>query len=99
MNRTSKRITAESLANEAVMAFSAIRSHAELLSEASTQIATYLDNLSHALSVLRQTDDSDDLLKLHNRVLRLYELRNQMELGGFLIQVRHVLDAAFQRLP
>lgn len=72
---------------------------AEALSHASDLLADNLANLEKELPVICATDDSPDLQHILDRITRLCQLRNEMELGSFKLAVSKSLDAAFQRLP
>jgi limonene-1,2-epoxide hydrolase len=81
------------------MAIRVIKGHSAILANESEQMANWLDNIDEAFRVLRETDSSDAVRTLHERIDRLRELRNMMELGSFQIQANRAMDEAWQRLP
>jgi hypothetical protein len=64
-----------------------------------TQVGDKLDYLWDAINRVRQTDESESLVKLQQRIDRLQELRRMAETGAFKLQVAQTMDAAWKRLP
>lgn len=50
-------------------------------------------------SISGDPEGAPDRDKIHNRCERLRELRNEMELGSFSIQVNQIIENAWRRLP
>lgn len=64
-----------------------------------TQVGDKLDYLWDAISRVQQTDGSESLTKLQQRIDRLQELRRMAEAGAFKLQVARTMDEAWKRLP
>jgi len=99
MNHKKERPSAEAAVKRAVIAISALRSHSDLLANASEEMAQGFDNMDVAFRVLRATDESDEIRKLHERLQRLREFRNMMELGSYQTQIHRVVEEAWRKLP
>lgn len=81
------------------VAIRAARDAANKLADLSTLIAMNLDAMDAALRDIIPTDASPDLGRALDRIDRLRELRNLMELGAFKIYMTNALDEAWRRLP
>lgn len=69
--------------------------------EAMERFRKALDALDPMLVQIAEfgSDTDPKFTSLRNRIRRIHELRNQMEVGSFKIEVNRVLEIAWQRLP
>lgn len=80
-------------------AIHAAKAAAAKLADLSSLVAMNLDVLDAALRDIIPTDPAPELGRALDRIDRLRELRNLMELGAYKISVSNALDEAWQRLP
>lgn len=85
--------------DRAAEAIHALRANTEDLLQLGESMTGVLSRLEENIRILRLTDRSEVLPKLLERVDRMREYRNLMELGGFVITMRNEIDAAWRRLP
>jgi hypothetical protein len=62
-------------------------------------VTEQLNLLDDAMRMIRETDESPVLAKLQDRLARLREYKNMMELGSFQIQINNEAGEAWRRLP
>ena len=63
------------------------------------QLDRYEDFLKKILELQKIVDAAPEAQKLFQRIPRLRELRNMMELGSLSIETERAMDAVWQRLP
>lgn len=93
------RVSAENAIDRAAKAIQEIRLHTDVVQRLGEDITEQFDRLEASLRVIRTTDNSKELEAIANRVSRLRELKNMMELGSFQIQVHREIGEAWRRLP
>ena len=89
----------ENAIDRAAAAIQTLRANSELLADASNNMLDWFQAMEQAYQVLRATDTSEELRRLHDRLQRLRDLRNQMELGSYQIEVSREIGEAYRRLP
>lgn len=96
----------EEAIDTACLAIRAAKASADQLINVSSNLAKELQALENALHVLRGTglfDQNRDLAEsirmLNTRIIRLNEMKNQMELGAFGLQVKRITENAWLSLP
>jgi hypothetical protein len=92
-------ISAEDSLNRCCAAIKALRLHTDILQRLGEDVTEQLDRLDEAIRTVRLTDQSEVLQKLADRLQRLREYKNMMELGSFQIQMHNEIGAAWRRLP
>lgn len=76
----------------------ALHQHAADLRDAQSRFGDLLEEVDQTLIVLERHIDSEVYVKLSNRVTRLKEMRNGMELGSFSFALDRAAEAAAQRI-
>ncbi|HEX8177823.1 MAG TPA: hypothetical protein VF543_22230 [Pyrinomonadaceae bacterium] len=71
----------------------------ELDEQKRDNINDFEDHLRKILELQRIVDGAPEAQKLFDRIARLRELRNMMELGSLMLETKRAMDAVWKRLP
>ncbi len=93
------KVSGENAIKRAAEAIKALGLHTDVLQRLGEDMTEQLDRLEDAMRTVRATDESKELVKLAERLARLRELKNMMELGSFQIQMTNEAGEAWRRLP
>lgn len=87
------------LIDETAKAIRVLRLGAENIQQKGDEIRQTIDEMEAAFRVLRRTDDAVEIVQLADRLARIRELYNCMELGSFSIRMTNAMGEAWRRLP
>jgi hypothetical protein len=93
------KVSGDNVIEETALAIKALRLHTDVLQRLGEDITEQFDRLEAAMRTVRITDKSPELVKVADRLARLRELKNMMELGSFQIQMHNAIGEAWRRLP
>lgn len=84
---------------QAAEAVHKLRLHTDVICRLGEDVTEQLNRLEDNMRVLRVVDKSPELTKVADRLARIRELRNMMELGDLHIRMTREIGEAWRRLP